>query len=146
LETIHCSILHLGPISRDVLFDDKKVIIKIRELESSPTPVLKKQLPQSTLEQNPTLLTLLKKVRFELAVKEKVPPYIIFSDATLQELVTYLPLSIDDLLKISGFGEFKIKKYGPAFLQAIVDYCKANKLTSQIEFKSEKRIRKNKFG
>lgn len=139
-------VLHLGPLSHNVLFDHKKVIIKIREIEVPPKPVVKKHFPQSTLEQNHTLFTILKKVRFELAVTEKVPPYIIFSDATLQELVTYLPLTMDDLLKISGFGEFKIKKYGPAFLQAIVDFCKVNNLSSQIEFKSEKQVRKNKFG
>lgn len=90
-------VLHLGPKSREVLYDQKKVIIKIREIEVPPKPVVKKQFPQSTLEQNPTLFTILKKVRFELAVTEKVPPYIIFSDATLQELVTYLPLTLDDL-------------------------------------------------
>ncbi|HRI34345.1 MAG TPA: ATP-dependent DNA helicase RecQ, partial [Saprospiraceae bacterium] len=134
-------VLHLGPLSHNVLFDHKKVIIKIREIEVPPKPLVKKHFPQSTLEQNPTLFTILKKVRFELAVTEKVPPYIIFSDATLQELVTYLPLTMDDLLKISGFGEFKIKKYGPPFLQAIVDFCKVNNLSSQIEFKSAKRIK-----
>ncbi|MFH1253607.1 MAG: DNA helicase RecQ [Candidatus Uhrbacteria bacterium] len=86
----------------------------------------------------------LKALRFGLAQKENVPPYIIFSDATLLELATYLPQDFQEIAKISGFGEFKLAKYGPVFLDAVSDYCRARNLASKISEKIPKRERKLK--
>jgi len=69
------------------------------------------------------LVNQLKILRRQLAQDENVPAYVIFSDATLQELATYLPTQPEDLRKISGFGEVKIAKYGGAFLDEINQYC-----------------------
>jgi len=54
-----------------------------------------------------------------------------------------LPLTQDDLPKISGFGAFKIEKYGRDFLEVVQDYCHENNLGSQIGLKQTKRARKN---
>lgn len=90
------------------------------------------------------LLDDLKKLRYQLAQKENVPAYIIFSDATLLELATYLPQSLEEMSRISGFGEFKLVKYGSAFLDAVVSYCQSRGLTSKISEKIHKRERKSK--
>ena len=80
----------------------------------------------------------LKKIRTDLAHKENVPAYIIFSDATLIELSVYLPQTKEEIRKISGFGDVKISKYGKAFLDVVCDYCKRKSLTSRISEKAPK--------
>ncbi|NHA07738.1 DNA helicase RecQ [Mucilaginibacter sp. HC2] len=90
------------------------------------------------------LLNLLKSVRRDIAQLENVPPYIIVSDATLLEMATYLPLSLDELRLISGFGDIKLARYGRELLQPVKDYCKAKGLESKIAYKSPKRERKTK--
>ena len=88
------------------------------------------------------LFEYLKKLRNEIAHDENVPAYLIFSDSTLLDLATYLPLTKNDLPKISGFGEYKTEKYGLPFLEKIQDYCIAHNLTTKIELKQPGKQRK----
>ena len=87
---------------------------------------------------SPDLLQELKKVRYELAIRENVPAYIIFSDSTLVELATYLPLTEMDLAKISGFGDVKLARYGKIFLHKVQTYCREHQLTSRMHSKVNK--------
>ena len=85
----------------------------------------------------------LKALRTTYAQKENVPPYIIFSDATLLELATFLPLDISELTRISGFGEVKTKRYGKAFLGVVSEYCREHALSSKMSEKlSARRYRR----
>ena len=86
----------------------------------------------------------LKKVRTTFARTENVPPYVVFSDATLVEMATFLPLNEDEMRKISGVGDLKLQKYGADFLEVIADYCDLNNLQSRIELKSSKREPKSR--
>ena len=86
----------------------------------------------------------LKKVRTEFARAENVPPYVVFSDATLVEMATFLPLRLEDLRRISGVGELKLEKYGMDFLEIVKDYCDANDLESRIDLKQPKREKKQR--
>ncbi|CAN5406719.1 DNA helicase RecQ [soil metagenome] len=81
----------------------------------------------------------LKKVRTAFAREENVPPYVVFSDATLVEFATYLPQTTDEIRRISGVGDLKLEKYGADFLKVIKDYCENNKLASRINLKMPKR-------
>jgi len=89
----------------------------------------------------PDLLRDLKAMRKLVASKENVPAYQVFSDATLVELATYLPQSLDEFRQISGFGEIKVEKYGRLFGQVITTYCEANDLTSRIQLRPAKKRR-----
>lgn len=82
-----------------------------------------------------SLFAELKNLRMKLAHKEGVPAYIVFSDATLLELATYLPLNLNDMRRISGFGEIKIARYGEIFLESIAKYCRERDLSSKISTK-----------
>lgn len=84
----------------------------------------------------------LKKVRTSFAKSENVPPYIIFSDASLVEMATFLPHDLSEMQKISGVGESKLNRYGQNFLQQIVKYCSENNLDSRIDLKTPKREKK----
>lgn len=74
----------------------------------------------------------LKALRLETARQENVPPYLIFSDATLLELATYFPTTLAELARISGFGEVKMARYGDRFLRLIVHYVEASGITSRM--------------
>ena len=67
------------------------------------------------------LLAALYALRKRLAAKQNVPAYMVFSDATLREMVQSKPLSMDEFLNITGVGEKKAARYGMAFLRAIED-------------------------
>ena len=67
------------------------------------------------------LLAALYALRKRLAAKQNVPAYMVFSDATLREMVRSKPLSMDEFLNITGVGEKKATRYGMAFLRAIED-------------------------
>jgi ATP-dependent DNA helicase RecQ len=77
----------------------------------------------------------LKKLRNRIAHEENVPAYLIFSDSSLLDLSTYLPLTKNDLPKMSGFGAYKIERYGEPFLEKIQDYCNEHSLSTRIELK-----------
>ena len=80
----------------------------------------------------------LKILRTAFAREESVPPYVVFSDATLIEMATYLPEDGNEMLKISGVGDIKMQKYGADFLTKITDYCEENNLESRINLKTPK--------
>ncbi|HCU31192.1 MAG: ATP-dependent DNA helicase RecQ [Candidatus Uhrbacteria bacterium GW2011_GWE2_45_35] len=106
--------------------------------------VSKKTVSDSEKTFEKELFVELKNLRSHLAHQENVPPYIIFSDATLLELATFLPQNQDELVKISGFGEVKLAKYGQIFLETVTSYCQARDLFSRISEKIPKRFRKTK--
>lgn len=68
------------------------------------------------------LFEALRSLRKELATKEKLPPYMIFSDATLTQMATDKPTDLELMKNIRGVGEFKLQKYGEDFLTVIKSY------------------------
>jgi ATP-dependent DNA helicase RecQ len=105
---------------------------------------VRKEAPSNTQvanRANADLFTILKAVRYQLAKEENVAAFQVFSDATLMEMATYLPLTMSDLANISGFGNLKLVKYGSLFLDPIIDYCQANQLTTKMGSKAPRRQR-----
>jgi ATP-dependent DNA helicase RecQ len=86
----------------------------------------------------------LKNVRTAFAREENVPPYVIFSDATLVEMATYLPQDMDEMSRISGVGELKLQKYGADFVAVVKDYCAENDLESRIALKAPRREKRQR--
>jgi ATP-dependent DNA helicase RecQ len=64
----------------------------------------------------------LKERRKYLADKASVPPYVIFSDASLRDMCAKLPTNENDFLRISGVGIKKQEKYAKEFIQIIKEY------------------------
>ncbi len=128
-------LLQLTDTSWQVLRGEEKVEFTVmapgKEQSAGPAPA-----KQQAEIAHPELFNELKQLRRKLADKENVPPYIVFSDATLAELVTYLPVTTTDISRISGFGDVKLAKYGDAFLDAVQDYCLRKGLSTQIHLKA----------
>ena len=139
-------VLKLTEESKLILFKNKKVELqKVKELAKAVTVnEIETQYPETELSHNSELFDKLRNIRREQAEKENVPPYVIFSDATLMELATYLPQTKEELNEISGFGTFKIEKYGELFLSVIVEFCEQNNLSSLIFNKKPKTKREPK--
>ena len=105
----------------------------------------KEKLPEETsLSFDQELMGKLKAVRKKIADKENIPPYAILADGSLEELSTFYPQSYEDLKQISGFGDFKIGKYGAAFLDIIKDFTFRNKIESKMHLAKTKKERKTK--
>lgn len=69
-----------------------------------------------------TLFNALKEKRKELAQKQKVPAFMIFSDRSLHDMTKIKPRSEDDFLEVSGVGQAKLKKYGKIMLNVIREF------------------------
>lgn len=73
-----------------------------------------------------SLFTALRALRKQIADEKNVPPYVLFSDATLKELSRYFPISKDEMLDIKGVGEKKYEQYGEEFLAIIKEWRAEN--------------------
>jgi ATP-dependent DNA helicase RecQ len=133
-------IMKLTEKSNAVLFKNEKVFLSAPiQVKIAKEPVI---YQQHSYEKE--LFEELKKLRNRLAHEENVPAYLIFSDSSLLDLATYLPLTKEDLPLISGFGAFKIERYGAPFLEVIQDYCNEYSLSTRMELKQPARTKKTK--
>ncbi len=119
-------VLKLTQASKDVLFSNKKVkLVKSSEIKRKKEERLQKAKPVSKTQMlRGELFEQLRAKRKELASQAGVPPYVIFNDATLEELSERKPTSKDDLIGISGIGEHKRNKYGDIFIAEIIKFMK----------------------
>lgn len=104
------------------LLDGEKFVIKVPKKEEKQEPKARKKKAgaASALEEKDLgLFEELRKLRMEIAKEEKIPPYMVFSDKTLAGMSEVRPQTLDEMLNISGVGEFKLGKYGERFLQQI---------------------------
>jgi len=86
--------------------------------QAVPKPEKEKEPP------TPELFQSLRALRKEIAAGEHIPPYVVFSDATLQDMCRQQPQTMDELLAVKGIGELKLAKYGKAFLECIKNHTK----------------------
>ena len=81
----------------------------------------KKKKSQLDRGNNQQLWDALRSMRHELATKQGIPAYMIFSDKTMDDLVESKPQSIDALGDIYGIGGNKQKRYGKAILKVLAE-------------------------
>lgn len=98
-------LLKISNSGKKVLLGQQKVMRKAQ--------VVKKLAPDNELFEK------LRQLRLELATKQNLPPYVIFSDKTLYELAEIQPQTTLEMLQIKGVGENKLQKYGAAFLELL---------------------------
>ena len=111
--------LRLTPKSRPLLKGEEQV--RLREDTSSKRAIRKTARAPSyqvTPEDEP-LWESLRELRTRLSREAGVPPYVIFHDATLMEMVRLRPSSPAELLALQGVGEKKLERYGEAFLEVL---------------------------
>ncbi|HMJ09353.1 MAG TPA: RQC domain-containing protein, partial [Pyrinomonadaceae bacterium] len=112
-----------------------RAAVELFKIEAAEVDRSKKEQPSST-PYITELFDQLRHLRLELSKNEGLPPYVVFSDATLVEMAAFLPQNESEMLRISGVGDLKLKKYGTVFLDVIRDYCDRNKLGSRIDLET----------
>jgi len=83
--------------------------------------------PARAMAEEISLFDRLRALRRELALRGKLPPYMIFADSTLREMAQLCPLDLQSMIRISGVGERKLEKYGSVFLEEIRCFSEENK-------------------
>lgn len=68
------------------------------------------------------LFARLRFLRKQIADKENIPPYIVFNDATLQEMAQYMPTNNIEMLQINGVGSIKLERFGQPFMALIQEH------------------------
>lgn len=117
--------LKITPLGREVLFGERKVeltILPLIEAKKVAKTQSAKPIEKQSVENE--LLAILKDIRRAFAQKEKVPAYIIFSDATLQAMVLSKPQNLEDMLNLPGISDYKLNRYGHEFLEATQTFYK----------------------
>lgn len=124
------AILKLTEKSQDILVGMKYISIKIAKASSKEKEVSQtaKKVKQTKIlgseNYNEELFEELKIVRTQIATKEKIPPYIVFSNKTLINMASIKPTNREEMLQVSGVGEIKFDKYGEQFIKSIKEYMK----------------------
>ena len=118
--------LHLTKQCRAVLRGEQSLQLRIDTTKkSSPRrdKDKKEKTPPVTIDStNQDLWEALRACRKRLAEHYRVPPYIIFHDSTLRDMLQIRPTSPAALLAINGVGQNKLEKYGEAFIETIREY------------------------
>lgn len=86
---------------------------------------------------DPALFSMLKNLRKQMSAKLNLPKYVIFQDASLEQMATDYPITLEELQQIQGVGAGKAKRYGPKFVELIKAHCEEN----HIERPEEMRVR-----
>jgi ATP-dependent DNA helicase RecQ len=94
--------------------------LRVREDRKTPAAARKKRAASSEIApQDEPLWEALRECRKELAAEQNVPPYVIFHDATLREMVAMRPGDAEQLLAVGGVGQAKLARYGERFLEVL---------------------------
>ena len=118
--------LKLTESSKAVLFDGQKIqLVKMQVADKRAEREKAKAKTKTKRERvRDDLFERLRQLRRELARKEGIPPYVVFSDKTLEEMAAKRPLLDADMMEVSGVGEKKLKRYGNLFMDQILQYIK----------------------
>ena len=130
-------LIHLGFVQQVIselnptlqLTENAKAILKGKEpLElampriSAISKIAHNPQRQSVANYDKDLFARLRFLRKQIADKENIPPYIVFNDATLQEMAQYMPTSNIEMLQINGVGSIKLERFGQPFMALIQEH------------------------
>lgn len=118
-------VIKLTPAGQEVLFDGAKVALVRMKTWRDRQEEDKEKAKQSIQTRQPAdreLFEVLRLLRQQLAREKGVPPYLIFNDATLEEMSALKPLNEMEMLRVSGVGEYKLREFGGDFITAILGY------------------------
>ena len=106
-------IIYVSEHGKDVLTGKVKVFRKVS--------IVSKQITNDD-----PLFEQLRALRRRLAQEAAVPPFVIFSDKTLQDMTVKMPKTDEEFLEVNGVGLAKLEKYGEAFIEEIKTYTMQN--------------------
>ena len=90
--------------------------------EKGSRDILTENAEQKVSVDREALIQKLKEFRLQQSREEKVKAYFIFNDAQMHDLVDKFPSNKEELLKVAGFGNVKVEKYGEQVLKILEEY------------------------
>jgi ATP-dependent DNA helicase RecQ len=119
----------LNPFSRQILKGERKVelvkFIPLADRKAREEELLPKEKPKQEIIRD-ALFETLRTLRKQIADSLGVPPYVVFSDATLSEMAQKRPVSEAQMKAVSGIGAEKYRRFGQTFINEIVTFAKEN--------------------
>lgn len=109
--------LVLTGAARPVLRGDETVQFRVDR--KAPKKQRTAKVPVNIAEADLELWEALRALRQTLASEQNVPPYVIFHDSTLRDMLAQRPATLEALLEVSGVGEKKAQRYGQAFIDLL---------------------------
>lgn len=106
-------VLALDSKAKGLLIDSDQLYIKRIIAKEQPNT------QKSGLNTDRGLFEKLRQLRREIADRQNVPPFVVFSDATLNDMCIKLPTNEEAMLGVSGVGKYKLEKYGGRFIELI---------------------------
>lgn len=125
--------LKITNFGNEVLFRSRKV--KITQAVERVIKSKEKKTKAKKLTKQEQLFEELRQLRAAIAKKDGVPAYIIFNDATLNQIATELPTSENDLLTIQGINQIKVDRYAKPFLELIKAYKDRQMNTFEVTYR-----------
>ncbi len=138
-------ILKMSDKGHEYLKKPKKVEITINHDYSDTSSIEEDVAPTQGVALDPALFATLKEIRLDVARKNKVKPWVVFFDPSLEDMATQYPISIEDLCKISGVNRGKAERYGQAFIEYIQKYVEENEIERPDDFQIKQVADKSKY-
>ncbi|MCG6933490.1 MAG: DNA helicase RecQ [Gallionella sp.] len=107
--------LKLTPAARPVLRGEQSLWLR-RDIKPAKRGAQSRDRQALAGADDDPLWVALKAKRMELARQQGVPPYVIFHDSTLLDMLKRRPVTLDEMAEVSGVGQAKLARYGEAFL------------------------------
>ncbi len=111
------TVLQLGPEARAVLRGERTVPLRRERRPATRLPKERRSAAPAITDK--AGFETLRARRRELASEQGVPPYVVFHDSVLAAMLDHRPTSLAEMADIPGIGATKLRRYGPAFLEAI---------------------------
>lgn len=111
--------LELTDKAKEVLYRGQTVTMLLRKEQEQIEEMEMGKSGQKLSDDETELYDVLKELRSSLAKENRVPPFVIFSNATLADMARKKPVNLTDFKKVSGVGEIKASWYGKDFLSTI---------------------------
>lgn len=108
--------------AKAVLFHGEKVTLSLKKDTTAPKGAKKAKRQSADPTSEDSLLSALKTLRFKIAFEEGVPQYVVFSNATLQDMAEIKPTNKEEFLTVSGVGKYKAEHYSAQFTDLIKRY------------------------
>ncbi|MDR9827759.1 ATP-dependent DNA helicase RecQ [Vibrio sp. FNV 38] len=114
------STLQLTEEARPILRGEQPLELAVPRLDISARAAKSEKLSNKHYDKK--LFAKLRKLRKSIADEDGLPPYVVFSDATLIDMAEILPASYGEMLAVNGVGERKLDKYADPFLDLIQEH------------------------
>ncbi|WP_117236459.1 ATP-dependent DNA helicase RecQ [Vibrio maerlii] len=114
------STLQLTEEARPLLRGDRTLELAVPRLDAAARSAKSDKLTSKNYDKK--LFAKLRKLRKTIADEDGLPPYVVFSDATLIDMAEILPTSYGEMLAVNGVGQRKLEKYADEFLDLIQEH------------------------